>query len=494
MKLITRAALALGTALLCQMTAHAETRPGRHHEVFFPGSDYELNVYYVNGRQDGKTLLLIGGIQGDEPGGYLSADLYPDLELEKGNLIVVPRANLKSIILGDRGPDGDMNRQFHDDAQNGPMLQVVNQLKILMSKADLFLHLHDGWGFHSPVYIDSLRNPNRYGQSLIADADDYQCSNGSDLKLGEMANGVLEEVNKQIENKDHYLHFFNTRTADPDTPYTEMRKTATFYALRKECLPAFGVEASKNLPSLTDKIRYHNLVINAFMERLGIVPETPKVLVANSALHFAEFQVDGKTETLKDQDTLYIHKGDTVKVTQVGSDYQRGVTVDILGLGNLNDAMNDVKIDSDTQVVFRKEGQKFGSINVRTLDSSEYAKRQQDNAKQHRPGDQRVFVISVNGQNRVVMENETLQVSANDTLELITSFTNGSNDDGIQLNLRGWLPETPVNHDDRGYLIQVGKSHFLRQYSESGQGNRYPVIASNASGQPMGQAWIEISR
>ena len=43
--------------------------------------------------------MLIGGIQGNEPGGFLSADLYADMSLEKGNLIVVPRANFNSIIL-----------------------------------------------------------------------------------------------------------------------------------------------------------------------------------------------------------------------------------------------------------------------------------------------------------------------------------------------------------------------------------------------------------
>ena len=55
--------------------------------------------------------MLIGGIQGNEPGGFLSADLYADMSLEKGNLIVVPRANFYSILLNKRGPHGDMNRK-----------------------------------------------------------------------------------------------------------------------------------------------------------------------------------------------------------------------------------------------------------------------------------------------------------------------------------------------------------------------------------------------
>jgi hypothetical protein len=50
-----------------------------------------LNIYKIKGKKPGKTLMLIGGIQSNEPGGFLSADLYADMRLEKGNLIVAPR-------------------------------------------------------------------------------------------------------------------------------------------------------------------------------------------------------------------------------------------------------------------------------------------------------------------------------------------------------------------------------------------------------------------
>lgn len=66
--------------------------------VYFQGTDYELSVYQIWGRLKGRTVLIIGGIQGDEPGGYLSADPYADIALKKRDLIIIPRANLPSII------------------------------------------------------------------------------------------------------------------------------------------------------------------------------------------------------------------------------------------------------------------------------------------------------------------------------------------------------------------------------------------------------------
>jgi predicted deacylase len=77
-------------------------------EVFFKETDHELHVYWIEGRQPGKTLLLIGGIQGNEPGGFLSADM----ELARGNLMVVPRANFYSMVLNRRQVSEDMNRKF----------------------------------------------------------------------------------------------------------------------------------------------------------------------------------------------------------------------------------------------------------------------------------------------------------------------------------------------------------------------------------------------
>ena len=85
-------------------------------QVFLRNTDHELHVYRIFGEKPGKTIMLIGGIQGDEPGGYLTADLYAAVHLKKGNLIVVPRANFYSILLNQRqGLTGDMNRKFASD-------------------------------------------------------------------------------------------------------------------------------------------------------------------------------------------------------------------------------------------------------------------------------------------------------------------------------------------------------------------------------------------
>ena len=100
---IYRWAVLLVLAVFLQSTTvHAQVI----HEVFLPNTDHELNVYRIFGEEPGRTIMIIGGIQGDEPGSYLTADLYADIHLKKGNLIVVPRANFYSILLDRREGSG----------------------------------------------------------------------------------------------------------------------------------------------------------------------------------------------------------------------------------------------------------------------------------------------------------------------------------------------------------------------------------------------------
>src|SRR3989339_554171 len=123
------------TWLLCFLPTDAGAQK-RSHAVFFEGSDYELHVYRIYGKEPGKTLLLIGGIQGDEPGGFLSADHYADISLSMGNLIVVPRANFQSIVLRRRIINEDMNRKFASETPYNYEAKIVSILKRLIQESD----------------------------------------------------------------------------------------------------------------------------------------------------------------------------------------------------------------------------------------------------------------------------------------------------------------------------------------------------------------------
>lgn len=455
--------------MLC-VNVFAAERPSTKHEVHFKGTDYELNIYKIYGRNDGKTMFIVGGIQGDEPGGFLSADLYSELKLEKGNLIVIPRANFKSIILYDRGPDGDMNRRFLDEPENSAMDKVVAIIMELMRESDVFLNLHDGWGYHTPTYIDKWRNPSRFGQSIITDADVFKCDDGTELDLRTHAVDVVEETNRKIGDEQYFMHYFNTKTEDSGTKFADMRKTATYYALRNFCLPAYGIESSKNLPTTEMKILHHNYAVNEFMRLYDIVPEAPTIFLEKPRMDYAVVTVNGEPRIVENGANLVIHEGDVCEVTHIESNYERGVSCDILGYGELNDYRKKMELKTDTVIVFRKDNKKMGSIALKI-------KKNNGNGRYF------VFVIKHNGEKKLVLSDTTYDVKSGDTLELLSAFSEASCGNEYPINLKGYVPPSVVRNsgDDRGYRIILRPGAFMSKYSVGGDRKTYPVVATHNS-------------
>ncbi|UOD35501.1 succinylglutamate desuccinylase/aspartoacylase family protein [Deferribacteraceae bacterium V6Fe1] len=452
-------------------------RPFKEHKVYFEGTDYELNVYKIYGRKDGNTMLIMGGIQGDEPGGFLSADLYSDLSLEKGNLIVIPRANFKSIILFKRSTEADMNRRFHLDDVQIEMDKVVQVIKQLMSEADVFLNLHDGWGFHTPTHINWLRSPERFGQSVIVDTGKFTCDNGTVIDLEGIAKKALEEINEKIGVEDYYMQYFNTNTDDPKTPYLEMRKTATYFALKTLCLPSFGIETSKNLPSDEMKILHHNYAVNAFMKIYDIIPEQPQIILTNPEINFVIIKVNGEPKIVSNNSTLVLKKGSVVQVAHIDSNYKRGLSCDIEGVNGLNDKNIPFKITENKTIVFRKDSIEIGKINLKI-----------DGKIEDEHG---VFIVKVNNQKKAVLQNDTLVVKKGDTLNIIKFFSENINSDP-KINFKGWVP-SGINYndgDDRGYDILID-GNFMAKYSKYGNGSIFPVIAGD-SNNILGQFYVKI--
>lgn len=450
------------------------------HRVYFEGTSYELHVYEIKGRKPGNTMLIIGGIQGDEPGGFLSADLYIDLNLEQGNLIVVPRANFKSIMLFNRGVDGDMNRIFDRENGSSMMFKVVAIIKNLMKKADVFLNLHDGYGFYRPRYIDELRNPRRFGQSVIIDTDVFRCKDGRVLQLKSLAERVIEEVNKKIERPEHRMHLMNTKTNAPDTPYPAMKKTATFYALTEECLPSFGVESSKNIQDLELRVLYHNYVINAFMKEFQIIPEQPRVILVKPKLEYAVININGSPTIVSPGETIYLAPDSEVMVTHIESNYERGLSCDILGIGEINDFRRPYRIKNDTKIIFRKDYHKIGTVSLKI--NRDFASLNW------------IFVVKVNGRYKPVFAGDTLIVKEGDEIELLYALSASTLRD-LPINFKGFVPSNrEVNTgDDRNIKIKIRRDLLIDKFSRQGKGVEYPVVLEGFEGDRSPKFWIRIS-
>lgn len=448
----------------------------KEHLVYFPNTAYELNIYKIYGKRPGKTLMLIGGIQGNEPGGFMSADLYADMSLAEGNLIVVPRANFYSIILNQRGPNGDMNRKFtHEDTFSSMEDKIVTILKKLISESDYLLNLHDGSGYFYPKYINKWRNPLRFGQSIIADCQEYRVPGKNEtIKLEEMANKIIGQVNPHISNELYKFHFMNTRTDDGDSPHREQRMSATYYALTKHHIPAFGVETSKFLPSIDLKVRHHNLVINAFMEMFGITPESPGLNLDPPKLKYLVVSINGQTPiVVNEHAVLELERGDSINVIHIEANYERGFSLDILGYGGLNDYRKDFVIHRDTTLLVRKDNQKFAEIPIKIC------KRRHEQPRQT-PTPNRIdyFIIEAKGHRLLLADGDTLHLTLGDEMKIVDIIPSLPNSSGFTVNFKGFVGNKINNTgEDRGYTVQTDRD-LIRRYSLKDRGEFYEIIVS----------------
>lgn len=457
----------------------ANARPGSTtHDVYFEKTDHELHVYRLFGREPGNTILIIGGIHGNEPGSYLAADKYVDLTLRSGNLIIVPRANLGSILSDQRGAQGDYNRKFaaqlrtdnYDD-------RIIAILKGLIEDADLLLNLHDGSGFYREKWQDQWHNPFRYGQSVIADCDTFEDGANGELRLGDIARRVVNRVNSRIGNSEYHFRFANHNSVDPNTRYPEMRKTATYYALTRHRIPAFGVETSKSLPTEEMKVEHQVLVINAFMEEFGVIADMPNMAHAEPRLDYLVIDINGASQmVVRNGGTLSVQMGDRVRVDHIVGNYERHMYADFEGISGFNDNGKEVVVTRPLNVRVRKDAETCGSIRI-VPDGRAVA-----------TGDQRYesgfsetgFLVDVNGQRSLVNTGGTLPVIKGDQIRVI-DYLSPQGNKGINVNFHGFVGNPRDNQgEDRGYLVDTARD-LMRNWSESGAGNRYSVAAKRGN-------------
>lgn len=483
------------------------------HDVYFKDTDYELNVYKIYGAEKGKTLMIMGGIQGDEPGGYLSADLYADIALRKGNLIVVPRANFLSIIEHKRAINWDMNRRFAVNSKEYYEDKIVEILKGLMAQSDFFLNLHEGSGFFRDTYESDMKNPMRFGQSIIADADVYHAKEkNADILMGDMANKIAGRVNENINNPDYHFRFNNHRTFEKNTSHAEQRKSASFHALSTYGIPAFGIETSKEIKDIEAKVRMQTMVINAFMEEFGIVPETPKVAMDPPRLKYVIISVNGSQNIMaRDRDEIKVRKGDRIKIVQVEANYERGLSVDIVGMGTANDLNKEFAIETSTSALVRKDSFPCGEIKISAelpgdapLQRAEAIEKDAETEKSAEPLSKKsphfkYLIIEVNNVRQVLSDNEHLKIIKGDRVKLLdvitlplSPSTRGTKGEGeLKVNFLGFVGNKANNDgEDRGYLVNTAKDLWLK-YSKNGKGLEY-VIAINHKEKKLGQVFVDM--
>lgn len=425
--------------------------------TFFEGTQYPLEVYFLKGGGNGPTVMVQGGIQGDEAAGFLTAQLLTMAEVDKGNLIIVPRANVPSIHLNKRQINVDMNRRFDRDYNSFYEDRLARVVRFLLAQSDALIHLHEGSGFYDPKYVDSQRNPKRWGQSIIVDTLVYE----GKIDMGSAVESVLKELNPNIKPRDWQFRLFNTKTFENKTNYPEMRKTLTCYALTALNIPALAVEVSKSINELDWKVKNQLEATVMLLNRYGVQVKSPKVPDMASLSHAEKgIRVLINGRTLKSGGVVELVPGSTIKVQpleQQGNLFSPALAVfasDRPGVNLL--AAPRMVLESFSDLELRSDGKRLLKVNVRCN-----GKLPQEKAQ-----DEPTFVCWLNGKPMFVRSGEVLRAVTGD--QLILEGVWGSRLKEI-VNLKGYVAK-PWENDgqDMGWEIVLDPDNFMPKYRSKG--------------------------
>lgn len=214
------------------------------------------------------TLLVIGGIHGNEPGSYFATALLAQYyTLTKGNLWVIPDLNRNSIQQNNRGINGDLNRKFARIDPKDPDIEIVQKVQKIITEPQvgLILNLHDGHGFYRKEYLNTIFNPNAWGQTCVIDQKTLDAEHPFG-NLNDIASKVSHTLNDGLIENHHLFDVRNTNTRFDDET---MKHSLTYFAVTNN-KPAFAIETSKDLPSLYHKVFYQLRAVECYMGLMGI--------------------------------------------------------------------------------------------------------------------------------------------------------------------------------------------------------------------------------
>jgi predicted deacylase len=218
----------------------------RTERTLMTGTPWETELYIISSPNDGPTVMVTGGIHGDEPAGYLAADEIATWAIDRGTLLVLPRANAPAIASRTRNAPGgsDLNRTFPGD-KNGQntdklaaeILAVINEFE-----PEWVIDLHEAENFE-------LLSRGALGQTFI-----YPFNSISEDIVFEM----LTAVNRTIILEEY--HFLLVRG---------MAGGSLIEAAQLRGADSLIIETCTQM-ALSERIKFHRQVVSSLLYLLEI--------------------------------------------------------------------------------------------------------------------------------------------------------------------------------------------------------------------------------
>jgi hypothetical protein len=270
-----------------------------------------------------------------------------------------------------------MNRKFQLSEENkDPDDKVVGIAKSLMDRADIVLNLHQGHGFYSPVWINPIRNPIRWGQSNIIDVPIYNLPDGRRFELEHFAQEVVKEINAEVADGSFHFHVNNTDTSGQKSLHKEQRESLTYYALTKKHKMAFGIDVTNHC-SLPQAVAYLTITINAILKKAGVIaeifPSVSPAVIASELRKNEEFsglrvKINNLENVIPPQGEIRLTPGDKFQILSIEARHPRGWYPSLPGLNIYNGVGKEFSIKQRDRLILQKDGKRVAVFNILVRD------------------------------------------------------------------------------------------------------------------------------
>lgn len=113
------------------------------------GTRWATRYYLIDSQRTGPTVMVIGGVHGDEPAGHYAAQQIADWQIRRGRLVVVPAANRLGLLNQRRTVPGvgDLNRMFAGAQSRYTLPRALWNLAVRM-QPDWVVDLHESRDYY----------------------------------------------------------------------------------------------------------------------------------------------------------------------------------------------------------------------------------------------------------------------------------------------------------------------------------------------------------
>ncbi|MEZ6135024.1 MAG: succinylglutamate desuccinylase/aspartoacylase family protein [Pirellulaceae bacterium] len=220
------------------------------------GTTWETRWHIVDSGRDGPTVLICGGVHGNEPAGARAAEQIRSWPITRGKLIVLPEINRLGLAADIRwAPDHrndrqrrDINRCFPTVDRDEPLTEHTQAIWELVKEhqPEWVFDLHEGFDFHR-------LNSKSVGSSVIAFPSQV-----------EFARNLQQSVNADIDSE----HQFDLLASSGPV----------VGSLARACGEQFGAQSfilettSKERP-ISLRTRQHRRLVSTALLAIGIIDE-----------------------------------------------------------------------------------------------------------------------------------------------------------------------------------------------------------------------------